>query len=402
MPRVISVLHHPIPPLRLGRLAEEDGLGWQFRSARALAKYGNYETIAVRPGIDRENAVKVIDNVTVVLTPSINLSPSRRIWKWSRVSTALAEFVRGAVKRDFLPYIHEYRALNSELVIRRVVDYPMILQHHGSHPPSGFNLRNPLGLTKEFSKRRRDNYLRKVRGVFFVLNKREKHYLEETLNVDAKAIVRTMAVDFNELKPLSKEERISARKSIGISEDAIALITYVGVFGEEFGGIKGTQYLFRILRELRLRFGDKVAMIVTGVGEPYATALRRIGAITYRLLPHRDYVKLVAATDVYFLPATSGYSYGGIGVAIMEALAMGIPVVSPTLRDFPEQDRVKDLGIMTRYIDDEEALREFIGALMYVIENRGRYRPWVIRELARKYYSWESFVNEFNNAIKNL
>jgi glycosyltransferase involved in cell wall biosynthesis len=57
---------------------------------------------------------------------------------------------------------------------------------------------------------------------------------------------------------------------------------------------------------------------------------------------------------------------------------------------------------MTRYVDDEEALREFIGALTYVIENRGQYKPWVIRELARKYYSWESFVNEFNNALKNL
>jgi glycosyltransferase involved in cell wall biosynthesis len=86
----------------------------------------------------------------------------------------------------------------------------------------------------------------------------------------------------------------------------------------------------------------------------------------------------------------------------MEALAMGIPVVSPTLRDFPEKDHVKDLGVMTRYVDDEEALREFIDALTYVIENRGQYKPWVIRELARKYYSWESFVNEFNNAIKNL
>jgi len=402
MPRVVSVLHHPIPPLRPGRLAEEDGLGWHFRSARALAKYGGYEAIAVRPGINRESTIKVIDNVTVVLTPSINLSPSQRIWKWSHVSTALAEFVRDAVKRGFIPYIHEYRALNSELVIRRIIDYPMILQHHGSYPPSGLNLRNPLGLIKEFSKWRRDYYLRKVRGVFFVLNEREKHYLKNILSVDAKVIVRTMAVDFNELKTLSEEERISVRKSIGIGEDAIALITYVGVFGEEFGGIKGTQYLFRILRELRLRFGDKVVMIVTGVSEPHATTLRRIGAITYRLLPHRDYVKLVAASDVYFPPATSGYSYGGIGIAIMEALAMGIPVVSPTLRDFPEKDHVKDLGVMTWYVDDEEALREFIDALIHVIENRGQYKPWAIRELARKYYSWESFVNEFNNAVKNL
>jgi len=69
MSRVVSVLHHPIPPLRPGRLAEEDGLGWHFRSARALTKYGSYEAIAVRPGINRESTIKVIDNVAVVLTP---------------------------------------------------------------------------------------------------------------------------------------------------------------------------------------------------------------------------------------------------------------------------------------------------------------------------------------------
>jgi glycosyltransferase involved in cell wall biosynthesis len=402
MPRVVSVLHHPIPPLRPGRLAEEDGLGWHFRSARALAKYGGYEAIAVRPGINRENTIKVIDNVTVVLTPSINLSPSQRIWKWSHVSTALAELVRDAVKHGFIPYIHEYRALNSELVIRRIIDYPMILQHHGSYPPSGLNLRNPLSLIKEFSKRRRDYYLKKVRGVFFVLNEREKHYLEEILNVNVKVIVRTMAVDFNELKPLSEEEKINVKKNIGISEDAVVLRTYTGIFGEEIGSAKGAHYLINIWRNLRSKFRNKIVMIVTGIGEPYLTVLRKIGILAYKILPHEDYTKLLAATDIYFLPATSGYSYGGISVAVMEALAMGIPVVSPTLRDFPEQDRVKDLGVMTRYVDDEEALREFIDALTYVIENRGQYKPWAIRELARKYYSWESFVNEFNNAVKNL
>jgi len=55
-------------------------------------------------------------------------------------------------------------------------------------------------------------------------------------------IVRTMAVDFNELKPLSEEEKISVRKSIGISKDVIVLRTYTGVFGEEIGSTK-TSYL---------------------------------------------------------------------------------------------------------------------------------------------------------------
>jgi glycosyltransferase involved in cell wall biosynthesis len=401
MKKIVSVLHHPLPQVD-GKLAEEEGLGWHFRSARALAKYGHYEAVAVRPNEHPKFLSKLISGIPTVLTPSINLSPSQRVWKWSHVSIALADFAERAVKQGFMPYVHEYRALNSELVIKRVVEHPMILQHHGSFPPSRPRLENPLNFVKELSKLKRERFLKRVNGFFFVLNKYEKHYLENVLNVNAEVVVRTMAVDFNELKPLSTEGKVSVRRGIGIDEDVVVLTTYVGVFGEEFSGMKGAQYLFRIWRELRSRFKDKVVVIATGVGEPYLSLLRSAGILAYKLLPHRDYVKLVAASNAYFLPATSSYSYGGIGVAVMEALAMGIPVVSPTLREFPEPEHVKDLGIATRYVNDENALKEFIDALAYVIECRECYKPWVIRELGRKYYSWESFVRDFNNAVKRL
>jgi hypothetical protein len=45
MRKVVSILHHPLPQID-NKLAEENGLGWHFRSARALAKYGGYETIS--------------------------------------------------------------------------------------------------------------------------------------------------------------------------------------------------------------------------------------------------------------------------------------------------------------------------------------------------------------------
>jgi glycosyltransferase involved in cell wall biosynthesis len=401
MKKIISILHHPLPQID-GRLAEEMGLGWHFRSAEALVKYGYYKAIVARPNERPRFLYKLINSVPVVLTPSINLSPSRSIWKWSYISTALADLAEESVKRGFIPYIHEYRALNSELVIKRVIEYPIILQHHGSFPPHRPRLENLLKFVKELSKLKREGYLKRVNGFFFVLNRYEKHYLENVLSVNAEVVVRTMAVDFNELKPLSIEEKVAIRRSIGIDEDVVVLTTYVGVFGEEFSGMKGAQYLFKIWRELRSRFRDRVVVIVTGVGEPYLSPLRSAGILAYKLLPHRDYIRLVAASDVYFLPATSSYSYGGIGVAVMEALAMGIPVVSPTLREFPEPGYIKDLGVATRYVNDEDALKEFIDVLMYVIECRECYKPWVIRELGRKYYSWESFVRDFNNAVKRL
>ena len=401
MKKVISILHHPLPQ-EGGRLAEEAGFGWHFRSAKALARYGGYKAIAARPCEGSRTAYRIVDGVAVLLTPSANLSPSPRIWKWSWVSNALADLAEEAVKQGFLPYVHEYRALNSELVIRRIADHPVILQHHGSPPPGRSGSRGLLDFIKGLSKLRRERYLRRIRGTFFVLNEREKFYLENILNVDAEVVVRTMAVDFNELKPLSAEEKAEVRRRFGIGDDAAVLITYVGVFGERFSSVKGAHHLLSIWRQLRSRLKSKVEMVVTGVSEPYLSALRRVGVKAYKLLPHDNYVKLVAASDVYFLPATSGYSYGGISVAAMEAMAVGVPVVSPTLREFPEPSRVEDLGAATGYVDDVKALKEFIDALTYVVENRECYKPWGIRELAKKYYSWESFVKAFDAAARKL
>jgi glycosyltransferase involved in cell wall biosynthesis len=402
MRKVVSILHHPLPQID-NKLAEENDLGWHFRSARALVKYRHYKAIAIRPNISAEWCSKVIDDVILILAPSLNLSPSKKIWKWSYVSLSLASLVEYFVKYDVIPYIHEYRALNSEIVLRRINDYNVILQHHGSFPTVKKIFIDPIKILKEFSKLRRELYLKKVRGIFFVLNRREEHYLKEVLNVDADVKIRTMAVDFNELKPLSEIERSNVRKSIGIENDKTLLVTYVGVFGEEFSGIKGAHFIIEIWRELKNQLGKRVVMVVTGVGETYLSPFRKVGILAYKLLPHKDFIRILGASDIYFLPATPQYIYGGSGaVTVMEALAMGIPIVSPTLRDFPEPESVKNLGVATKYISNENDLKEFIRALVYIIENKKHYKPWVIRELGRKYYSWESFVRDFDDSVKKL
>jgi hypothetical protein len=231
---VISVLHHPIPPISSGRIAEEDNFGWHFRTALALKRCGSFNSVAARPNIDQNWVIRRVFGVPVVLTPSIDLSPSKRIWKWGFVSPNLIGFVDYFVKKlDYVPYIHEYRTLNSELIIRKLIDYPMILRHHGSTSPRVGDIprRDPISSLKAFSKLRRESLLKRVRGAIFVLNRFEKAYLE-SLGVEASVRIRTMAVDFNDLKPPSVEERSRLRRLWGLSEDSIVLISYVGVFGE--------------------------------------------------------------------------------------------------------------------------------------------------------------------------
>jgi glycosyltransferase involved in cell wall biosynthesis len=75
-------------------------------------------------------------------------------------------------------------------------------------------------------------------------------------------------------------------------------------------------------------------------------------------LPHRDFLTYISASDIYFLPAHSDLRFAGIGVTVMEALGMGVPVVSPTLIHIPDLDVVDNVGIVTPYLRSvEDAVR---------------------------------------------
>ncbi|MCX8205360.1 MAG: glycosyltransferase [Candidatus Nezhaarchaeota archaeon] len=338
--------------------------------------------------------------------PTMKLSISSKLWKWGEISPSMTRLCRELVeKNDCVPYVHEYRSLNSELIMRQLENYPMILQHHGSRPPIPLNMIsvNPLGAIKELSKAKRERLLKRVRGAIFVLNKAEKAYLEDVLDVKAMVKIRTMAVDFNELKIPSDDEKMRLRRRSQLPEDAVIVCSYVGVFKEEVGTMKGAHLIAKIWKGLHRRVERPMAMVVTGLPTYWVKELRSLGIKAYSLLPHhKNFLEIIAASDIYFLPATSSYYYGGPGVAIMEALAMGKPAVSPSLIHFPEKDRVKHLGIATPFVDDEGGLKTFIESLSYTVENLSSFKARDIRNLAYKYYSWEGFVRDFEEALRSL
>ncbi len=401
--QILSILHHSLPSID-GKIAEEQNMGWHFRSARALKKIAKFNVECARPSGNKQRILKIIDGIPVILSPTIKFSPSRALWKWDEISPELVKYVITKVKlQGYVPYIHEYRTLNSELIIRKLLEYSMILQHHGTSRSthSLASSINPLNMIKEASKAKREKLLKKVRGAIFVLNKNEKEYLEK-LGVEASVKIRTMAVDFNEIKLVSEEKKKELREKLGIPEDAVVLCSYVGVFKEEFSMIKGTHLIAKIWSELSSKVKSRLEMIVTGLGTHWVKELRGLGIRTYPFLHPHQYLSMVIASDIYFVPATSSYYYGGPGVAIMEALALGKPVVSPTLIHFPEKDKVKHIGAITPFVDNENALRTFVECLVYVIENISSFKAEQIRQIAYKYYSWESFVKDFEEAVRGI
>jgi len=401
---VVSVLHHSIPNPNPTRIAEEENIGWHFRSAKALKAYGGLTTICVRPSGGKQWVNKVVDDTRVILTPTTRLSVNDKLWKWSEISLPMANYVTKLVTNDgCIPYVHEYRSLNSEIIIRKLIEYPMILQHHGSGPPARSELigKNMLSSVREFARFNREKLFKKVRGAIFVLNEAEKKYFEG-LGAEAMVRVRTMGADFEELKPVAEEQKIELRKDLEISEDAMVLCSYLGVFGEGFSEMKGAHLLAKIWNALRTRVERPLLIIATGLGIHWTEKLRSLGITAYRFLPHNQYLELLKASDIYFLPATSGY-YGVSGsVAMMEALALGKPVVSSALMHFPEKEKIRYIGAATPFVDNENALGIFIERLAYVIENLSLFRAEYIRQIGSKYYSWESFVKVFEEVFKGM
>ena len=81
---------------------------------------------------------------------------------------------------------------------------------------------------------------------------------------------------------------------------------------------------------------------------------------------------------------------------MIEAMALGKPIVSPSLIHFPEKNKINKLGVLTPFVNNETMLRVFIDKLVYIIENLDAFNSMDIRSLAYKYYSWSSFVEEFD------
>lgn len=133
------------------------------------------------------------------------------------------------------------------------------------------------------------------------------------------------------------DRRRRARVALGIQQDTPVL---VNVGRQEFQ--KGHHVLLRAAARLSTR--RPVAVLVAGRTGKATTGLRALQrdlglAGTVRFLGHRDDVpEVLAAADVFVFPSL----YEGLGGAVLEAMALGIPVVAsdlPVLREVVQPGR---------------------------------------------------------------
>lgn len=187
------------------------------------------------------------------------------------------------------------------------------------------------------------------------------------LRIDpARVTVIPRGRDTRRLGAPSAARRASTRAALGIDEDSPVIVT---VGRQEFQ--KGHDVLYAAAARLAPRHTNLVVLHAGREGA-FSPALRRLLEQTradVRVLGHRDDVAdLVTAADVFAFPSR----YEGLGGAVLEAMALGVPVVAsdlPALREIlapagqalvPPDDPAALADAMARLLDDDR-LRSDLG-----------------------------------------
>lgn len=166
-----------------------------------------------------------------------------------------------------------------------------------------------------------------------------------------------LGVDIGSFKAPSHRERNSAKAELLQLEPETTVITFVGRISDQ----KRPLLLPRIIDSLLDKVGEDFLLFVIGDGEQIEALRRQV-----RIRKLEDYIRILgartnvrdylAATDIFLLPSLSE----GISVAVSEAMAMGLPIVTANAGALPEQLGVgttKNLGgvLVDHTIENEES-----------------------------------------------
>ena len=158
------------------------------------------------------------------------------------------------------------------------------------------------------------------------------------------------------------ERRKEFRKILGIADDEI-LFSGMGIYIHR----KGFDVLIKAFAEVKKTYGEKIKLALIGAGELRENYLSLAESLGVKIIMPDDFVKDVRewlwASDIFVMPSREE----GFSIALLEALASGLPVIVSDIEPFTEIiSREKNNGIVA-----ENENHESFAAAMIEMLNLG-------------------------------
>lgn len=372
----IHFLPHDLP----SELDETKFYGWHVRLAHALYRTKKIPSILVR--------LKSRPKPEYVAGISYIELDRRRGPSYGFLGINTCKVMSSILKRvegeDVVIYIHEWKALNSLVLLRCIKDHDVVVvvqQHH--IPPLLFKYLTKKWLSKwlykslfylEYKLLSSSNV-----KVIYTLNKFERDFYSELFR-DKIVKIGTMGTWF----PTTE-----TRKDFGEFVDVV----YVGPLyvGSAKGGDVVLKYFLR-RRDQRLR------LFLIGPSEhnlcQYANSR---GAFCLGPRPNFEVLNILKRAHLFVWVASREIYWGGIGVSVMEATAYNTPAASPTLIHHPG-----DIDRLGWIIPWREAGEDVIyRKLDLILESLKSEKKEPYRE-AIQYYDWNKVVERILNDINSV
>ena len=191
------------------------------------------------------------------------------------------------------------------------------------------------------------------------------------------------------------QESKELKRKLGIESDA----PVIGMIAR-FHRAKGHSYLMEAMPYILDQF-PKAKVLLIGGGELRPTIkekVQKLGLTDSIIFTgiRQDIPRILSALDLFVLPSL----WEGLGIAILEAMAAGLPVVATRVGGIPEvvEDRVTGLLVPPR---DPEALAKAIIALLQDRE-RAKDMGRAGRERVEKHFSVERMVQQTEALYEEL
>jgi glycosyltransferase involved in cell wall biosynthesis len=235
-----------------------------------------------------------------------------------------------------------------------------------------------------------DDWCLRYYDFIFVPSLGEYGYLQERIGSENIHLQKGQGFPFSEFEPGKKED---VRRELGLPLDK-KIMVHLGRFNER----KGLPVILETFKTLREN-GMNVDLLLVGgkKNQPLYEEAKASGAILTGHIPKKDVIRYLNASDVYLVPTEDKVwiPFGDIDNGAIEALAMNVPVVGPTLIHFPgSPDERKELGRITT--SREEVLK----AVREILTDKDGFQH--TRKTIQNYYSWDRIISRFEMVYERL